>query len=79
MVWPGGNWTKEAEYFRPPNFVERKGSIYLQSNMMKYSPATLNSDWHAEREAEPKDFDFAKSWQDKAVKNKLHNALCPEN
>ena len=74
MVWPGGNWTREAEYFEPPDFVERKGSLYLRSNNTNYSRYTLNSDWHAKREAEPKDFDFAKTFKDKqALKEKNQN------
>ena len=72
MVWPGGNWTQEAEFFRPPDFVERKGSLYLRSNNMQYSKNTLNSDWDSRREADPKDFDIVKSFGKKSFKNNLH-------
>merc|ERR1711881_681565 len=76
MVWPGGIWTQEAEFFRPPDFVERKGSLYLRSNHMHFSKCTLNSDWHAHREAEPKDFDIVHSFKKgkDEIKNNLHFA-----
>ena len=73
MVWPGGNWTQEAEFFRPPDFVERKGSLYLRSNNMQYSKNTLNSDWDSNREAYPKDFDIVKSFKRRA-ESKNENA-----
>ena len=41
---------------------------------MNYSARTLNSEWHAAREAEPKDFDIVKSFTNKTEKNKLHSA-----
>ena len=28
-----------------PDYVERKGSLFLRSNHMNYSRATLNSNW----------------------------------
>ena len=37
-----------------PDLVDRKGSLWLKSNHMYYGKRTLNSDWHAAREAEPK-------------------------
>merc|ERR1712002_216265 len=42
-----------------PDLVDRKGSLWLKSNHMYYGKRTLNSDWHAAREAEPKDYDVA--------------------
>ncbi|XP_046584545.1 LOW QUALITY PROTEIN: protein C9orf135-like [Haliotis rubra] len=45
-----------------PDFgVERKGSLFLRSNDMNYGRATLTSNWHQAREAEPKDYDISKS------------------
>jgi hypothetical protein len=41
-----------------PQFVERKGSLTLRSDHMTYGRATLNSNWHQAREAEPKDYDI---------------------
>ncbi|XP_038057809.1 protein C9orf135-like [Patiria miniata] len=41
-----------------PDFVERKGSLFLRSDHMDYSRPTLNSNWHQAREAEPKDYDI---------------------
>ena len=75
MVWPGGTWSQEAEYFMPPKFVERKGSLYLRSDCMHYSPKTLISDWHAEREAEPKDYNFYATFKTPAKDRKVHNML----
>nr|CAB3227249.1 uncharacterized protein C9orf135-like [Phallusia mammillata] len=48
------------DYLVIPDFVERKGSLYLRSDHMFYSRATLNSKWHQAREAEPKDYDINK-------------------
>ncbi|XP_077991181.1 cilia- and flagella-associated protein 95-like [Glandiceps talaboti] len=45
-------------YMALPDFVERKGSLYLRSNHMGYGRATLNSNWHQAREAEPKTYDI---------------------
>jgi len=42
-----------------PDIVERKGSLCLKSNHMHFGKKTLNSDWHAAREAEPKDYDVS--------------------
>merc|ERR1712188_244907 len=75
MVWPGGNWSQEAEYFQPPKFVERKGSLYLRSDCMHYSNKTLVSDWHAEREAEPKDYYFYDTFKTPPKDRKVHNML----
>lgn len=44
-----------------PDYVERKGSLFLRSNHMNYGRATLNSNWHQARESEPKDFDISKT------------------
>ncbi|XP_013398605.1 protein C9orf135 [Lingula anatina] len=44
-----------------PDYIERKGSLFLRSNHMNYARATLNSNWHQAREAEPKDFDISKT------------------
>lgn len=41
-----------------PDHVERKGSLFLRSDRMNYSRATLNSNWHQAREAEPKEYDM---------------------
>lgn len=43
-----------------PDYVERKGSLFLRSDHMNYSRATKNSNWHQAREAEPKDYDLNK-------------------
>ncbi|XP_048763257.1 cilia- and flagella-associated protein 95-like [Ostrea edulis] len=43
-----------------PDYIERKGSLFLRSNHMNYGRATLNSNWHQAREAEPKDYDISK-------------------
>ncbi|KAK6179095.1 hypothetical protein SNE40_011530 [Patella caerulea] len=43
-----------------PDFVERKGSMFLRSNHMNYARATLTSNWHQAREAEPKDYDISR-------------------
>ena len=40
MVWPGGAQNQEAEFFRPPDFVERKGSLYLRQISSKKSPVS---------------------------------------
>ncbi|XP_072045951.1 cilia- and flagella-associated protein 95-like [Amphiura filiformis] len=45
-------------YVGIPDFVERKGSLYLRSDHMNYSRPTLNSNWHQAREAEPKEYDI---------------------
>lgn len=45
-------------YPNVPDSVERKGSLFLRSNHMNYSRATLNSNWHQAREAESKDYDI---------------------
>lgn len=47
-----------------PDFVERKGSLYLRSDHMTYARPTLVSNWHQSREAEPKDYDInqEKKW-----------------
>ncbi|CAI8045414.1 Protein C9orf135 homolog [Geodia barretti] len=44
-----------------PSVPERKGTLNLRSNHMKFGRATLNSHWHAAREAEPKDYDVTDS------------------
>ncbi|ESO94907.1 hypothetical protein LOTGIDRAFT_144812 [Lottia gigantea] len=42
-----------------PDFVERKGSMFLRSNHMNYARATLTSNWYVDsREAEPKNYDI---------------------
>nr|XP_002130464.1 protein C9orf135-like [Ciona intestinalis] len=46
------------DYLVIPDFVERKGSLYLRSDHMNYSRSTLNSNWHQAREAEPKNYDI---------------------
>ena len=46
------------DYLVIPDFVERKGSLYLRSSHMNYSRGTLNSNWHQAREAEPKTYDI---------------------
>lgn len=51
-----------------PDFVERKGSLFLRSDHMNYSRGTLNSNWHQSREAEPKDYDI----NDPSMKQNLH-------
>jgi len=40
-----------------PTFKEKKGSLLLRSDHMDYGRATLVSNWHQAREAEPKDHD----------------------
>lgn len=40
------------------DYYERKGSLFLRSDHMNYGRATLNSNWHQAREAEPKDYDL---------------------
>lgn len=49
-----------SAYINIPDFVERKGSLFLRSDHMNYSRATLNSNWHQARESEPKDYDISK-------------------
>jgi len=41
-----------------PQFVERKGSLTLRSEYMRYSRGVLNDSWHEDRETEPKDYDI---------------------
>lgn len=48
-----------TSYDAVPDFIERKGSLFLRSNHMNYSRATLNSNWHQAREAEPRDYDMS--------------------
>jgi len=43
-----------------PDYVERKGSLFLRADHMNYSRAILNSNWHQARESEPKDYDLSK-------------------
>ena len=38
--------------------AERKGSLTLRSDYMRYSRGVLNNSWHADRESEPKDYDI---------------------
>ena len=45
------------------DYVERKGSLFLRSEHMNYSRATLNSNWHQARESEPKDYNISKDPQ----------------
>ena len=40
------------------HYVERKGSLTLRSDYMRYSRGVLNNSWHADRESEPKDYDI---------------------
>ncbi|XP_015772744.1 PREDICTED: uncharacterized protein C9orf135-like [Acropora digitifera] len=54
-----------------PDYVERKGSLFLRSDHMDYSRPTLVSNWHQAREAEPKDYDI-KDYQPQ--KRDLHNS-----
>ncbi|KAJ7385750.1 hypothetical protein OS493_013783 [Desmophyllum pertusum] len=54
-----------------PDYVERKGSLFLRSDHMDYARATLVSNWHQAREAEPKDYDI-KDYQPQ--KRNLHNS-----
>ncbi|XP_063968096.1 cilia- and flagella-associated protein 95-like [Lytechinus pictus] len=58
-------------YISLPDYVERKGSLFLRSNHMNYSRPTLNSNWHQSREAEPKDYDINDF--EKLQDRKLHN------
>ncbi|CAG2210369.1 unnamed protein product [Mytilus edulis] len=44
-----------------PDYYERKGSLNLRSDHMNYGRATLNSNWHQSREAEPKNYDINRS------------------
>ena len=39
-------------------YVERKGSLTLRGDYMRYSRGVLNNSWHADRESEPKDYDI---------------------
>ena len=41
-----------------PQHAERKGSLTLRSEYMRYSRGVLNNSWHADRESEPKDYDI---------------------
>lgn len=41
-----------------PQFAERKGSLTLRSEYMRYGRGVLNNSWHADRESEPKDYDI---------------------
>ena len=34
-----------TEFSNLPDFVERKGSLFMRSDHMNYSRATLNSNW----------------------------------
>lgn len=43
-----------------PDTTERKGSLFLRCDHMNYGRATLNSNWHQAREAEPKEYDLSK-------------------
>lgn len=54
-----------------PDYVERKGSLFLRSDHMDYARPTLVSNWHQAREAEPKDYDI-KDYQPQ--KRNLHNS-----
>ncbi|XP_031571011.1 protein C9orf135-like [Actinia tenebrosa] len=54
-----------------PDFVERKGSLFLRSDHMDYSRPTLVSNWHQAREAEPKDYEL-KNYEPE--KRNLHNS-----
>ncbi|KAK7100838.1 cilia- and flagella-associated protein 95-like [Littorina saxatilis] len=42
-----------------PDYLERKGSLFLRANHMNYSRAILNSNWHQARESEPKDYNIS--------------------
>ncbi|XP_033737481.1 protein C9orf135-like [Pecten maximus] len=44
-----------------PDYYERKGSLFLRSDHMNYGRATLNSNWHQAREAEPKNYDISRN------------------
>ena len=57
--------------FKPmfPSAVERKGSLSLRCDHMKYSNNTLNSNWHEVREAHPKDYDITQ-----VTRQNLHRA-----
>lgn len=41
-----------------PQCAERKGSLTLRSEYMRYNRGVLNNTWHADRETEPKDYDI---------------------
>ena len=41
-----------------PDFMERKGSLFLRSDHMDYGRETLVSNWNQARESEPKDYDI---------------------
>ncbi|XP_003387881.1 PREDICTED: uncharacterized protein C9orf135-like [Amphimedon queenslandica] len=65
-----------------PNFVERKGTLFLRSDHKKYSRDTLASGWHAARESEPKDYDISTSSDKernllKATYNRIGNMADP--
>jgi len=51
---------------------EQKGSLLLRSDHMDYARATLISNWHQSREAEPKDHDVQTSRESSNLKNCRH-------
>lgn len=53
-----------------PQCMERKGSLTLRSEYMRYSRGVLNDSWHADRESEPKNYDIC----DTSKKQNLHLA-----
>ncbi|XP_062506808.1 cilia- and flagella-associated protein 95-like [Corticium candelabrum] len=62
-----------------PQFVERKGSLLLRSDHMKYGRGTLNSNWHQEREAEPKDYDVTASYNDRNLLKATYQRLATDD
>lgn len=60
-----------------PQIQEKKGSLLLRSNHMKYKRGTLVSCWHEDREALPMDYDVSLSEEKdlrKAAYTRLGNA-----
>ncbi|XP_065833026.1 cilia- and flagella-associated protein 95-like [Oscarella lobularis] len=61
-----------------PQFVERKGSLSLRSDHMKYGRATLISNWHQDRESEPKDYDIGANFDDRNLHKATYHHLATD-
>ncbi|XP_057305932.1 cilia- and flagella-associated protein 95-like isoform X1 [Hydractinia symbiolongicarpus] len=62
------------QIFKMAKRYEQKGSLSLRSDHMDYGRATLVSNWHQAREAEPKDHDIHKIGQYDAKNRNLHQS-----
>lgn len=57
------------------HYVERKGSLTLRSDYMRYSRGVLNDSWHAERESEPKDYDICDLSKKQNLQSATYNKI----